>query len=775
MTESSNEQAPLTSPAGSAPTSTATPLSALSGLVRWSEDLPLWQRDALRRLYQKTCALSDTDEAELLLLCKEPYGLLAPQEIAPTAQALSSSDVPTGTTRDKAVSISSLRNPERVNALSGDQTLTFEEKGLTVVFGNNATGKSGYARILKSACRARSAEGVLANVYDEATPTEPATAEIRYAVGGSSAPAHTWKHGERSPDPLSAISVFDAKCALFHVEKKNEAAYTPLALQILRALASTCGALKKKLENEEAALSRQVPVSLREPKWNSSTKAGTLLDTLSPETDIATAKELATLTQEESTRLQMVRVQLQADPVRLAGVEESKRTRLTALITRIETLEESLNDNSLESYRLLLDDLDTKSEAARVAATGLFKDEPLPNVGSETWRALWEAARAFSKADAYPDKEFPYTNKEAVCVLCQQPFDHMAKARMGRFAAFVKANAQQMAEGAARKTRMARQDLEAAEQPRAQLRQDVALLRDEFYRKDLAHALLRFHRLAAVRRAKALRPTSIKEWPPTIHPFGPSPKGDLNTLSQTTGARIRELLASSQFEERQKLEQEQNELADRELLKTILPDVEAEIARKKKLSALKSAIDDTGTNKVTRKSTELADALITAAWRDRFLLEVSRLAVHHLRIELRREVSRDGAAQFRLVLVRNPSTSLGSVLSEGEYRCIALAAFLSELALSDHDSGIVFDDPVSSLDHDYRDFVAKRLVDLAAGRQIIVFTHDVVFLDSLSRAAKDKGVKSAFRTVSRLPDNSRSGIIEDSIPSNVAPAEDLAD
>jgi hypothetical protein len=68
------------------------------------------------------------------------------------------------------------------------------------------------------------------------------------------------------------------------------------------------------------------------------------------------------------------------------------------------------------------------------------------------------------------------------------------------------------------------------------------------------------------------------------------------------------------------------------------------------------------------------------------------------------------------------------VVSEGEYRCIALAGFLAELATASIKSALVFDDPVSSLDHIWREAVARRLVEEAKDRQVIVFTHDLVFL-----------------------------------------------
>ena len=53
-----------------------------------------------------------------------------------------------------------------MNALARDQTIEFGPS-LTIVYGANAAGKSGYARILKRACRARGAEEILGNDLEE--------------------------------------------------------------------------------------------------------------------------------------------------------------------------------------------------------------------------------------------------------------------------------------------------------------------------------------------------------------------------------------------------------------------------------------------------------------------------------------------------------------------------------------------------------------------------------------------------------------------------------
>ena len=113
-----------------------------------------------------------------------------------------------------------------------------------------------------------------------------------------------------------------------------------------------------------------------------------------------------------------------------------------------------------------------------------------------------------------------------------------------------------------------------------------------------------------------------------------------------------------------------------------------------------------------------------------------------------------GVPRFKVALTRKPTASVGQVLSEGEHRCVALAAFMAELATTENKSGIVFDDPVSSLDHMHREAVAKRLIAEAASRQVIVFTHDLAFLFELDRAAKevDPTPQVAISSVSRGSD-----------------------
>src|SRR4051812_37989623 len=123
-----------------------TAVTVLQEILEWSYDRPAWQRDALRRLVL-TGELSDGDIGELTEICKSAYGLAEQPNVTP----LTKYHVPDKKAGSAPVSLSSIFHHHGVNALAEGQTLRFGPH-LTVVYGDNAAGKTGYIRILKSAC-----------------------------------------------------------------------------------------------------------------------------------------------------------------------------------------------------------------------------------------------------------------------------------------------------------------------------------------------------------------------------------------------------------------------------------------------------------------------------------------------------------------------------------------------------------------------------------------------------------------------------------------------
>jgi energy-coupling factor transporter ATP-binding protein EcfA2 len=741
--------------------------AALEHLAKWSSSLPIWQQDALRRLYSAG-KLSDTDFSELSRLCREPYKLLEITESPVQPQPVQVSHFPSTSGPSTPITLKSIGHTQHVNALADGQALNFAESGLNIVYGDNGSGKSGYGRILKRACRARDQEEIVGNVYSPAPPGT-ASARIQFSIGGVAQAPVVWQDHAPAPDELSAISVFDSKCASIHVDGHNELAYTPAPLQLLQSLAHASRQVGDALRENKEMLERQLAAFRQRPASHVGTAVHTLVTDLSANAKMAEVRKLSELIPPDQERLQHLKRDLASDPVKQLRHCKALRQRLEALAASLKAAEGILSTVTQEELARRLKDAKDKDAAAKFAAAQAFKDEPLPMVGSQVWKALWEAARKFSSEEAYSSAGFPNTGSGAVCVLCQQPLSANAADRLTRFEMFVRQNAQRAAVQARQDVENFKKGIREAAVSTETLCEAVNLLRDELDRDAVCREVVRY---LARGRVRARRLAAIND--PVMLALDAVPNtasASLATVMEAANRRIA-ALETSNPEQRKILENELHGLLDRAWLATILADVETEITRLKKVAAFDAAIRDTDTGRITRKATEISKTLVTDTMRDAFAAEVADLGLADRRIELTQDQSGYGSTRFRVSLVRSPEASVGSVLSEGEHRCIALAAFLAELSTANSRSTVVFEDPVSSLDHNYRETVAARLVSEAAnGRQVVIFTHDIAFLMMLDDHARQKGVSPHYQTINRSADNA--GICGTGTPAKAQPAPEL--
>ncbi len=192
---------------------------------------------------------------------------------------------------------------------------------------------------------------------------------------------------------LSAVSVFDSRTANVHVENTNDLAYTPLPLRILAGLAQACQDVKAKLAAEIKALQEQTPAILSKPECKPHTPVGTLIAGLSGKTKPESVEKLAGLTAEEEARLQTLNTDLASDPARTVRQLQGQEARIKSAIEQLERLIAAATDESWAALRDAHTHLVTARSAAAAASANLFADEPLPDIGSDVWKALWEAAR----------------------------------------------------------------------------------------------------------------------------------------------------------------------------------------------------------------------------------------------------------------------------------------------------------------------------------------------------------------------------------------------
>lgn len=739
--------------------------SVLEVILEWSNGRPPWQRDALRRIVVKG-TLSEADYAELLALCKQAKGDTSTSVAAP----LEAGHLPANPGAEKAVRLLSITDVDGVNQLASGQKLEFGVAGVTIVYGDNGAGKSGYARILKKACRARQAGEIVPNAYDPDAANKTPTARIGYAVGGVDQGSIKWNNSTKPNAVLSAVNVFDGDCAAVHVREKNEVAFRPFGLDIPDELAGACQKLKEALTAEQNDFTKACAPEFLKPTWHPETKVGKILSALSDKTKLAPLDELAKLSPDELERHRRLIEDLAKDPLKAVAEQEAAAQAVRRLRLILQQAGTANAEARLIDVKSKADDARAKRAAAKLAAEAAFSDDLLPGVGGEAWRVLWNSAKAYAETDAYVGKAFPTEDADARCVLCQQALDKDARARMHNFHKFVEADTEKLAAAAEKTFSQTVQAFKvgaiSGKQTAADRRQ--VALRDA----PLGRNALRYLASIRLRRRKCI--AALSGGAELILPdLAADPADDLQKLEENLTTYAAELRTAANVDGRKKLQHECNELSDRIALSSLQAVAKEEVDRLKKLKLIGDCLKDTATAAITNLGNDIADSAITPQIRDRFQQEIVQLAGSRIRVEIVRSGGKFGSPQYQVRLYANPQTKVHTVLSEGEQTCVALAAFLTELATATHASSLVFDDPVSSLDHRWRKQVANRLVAEAKVRQIIVFTHDIVFVNDLLDKASELKVPHSAVTVAKGTDGA--GTVSEGLPWAAAKVEDRLD
>ncbi len=736
-------------------TSPPAPKSVLELILEWSlsSSRPLWQREALRRIVSRG-TLKDEDIGELVLLCKKGRG---DTTVSASCVPLAKEHLPANPGAGHNIALAAISDVSGVNQLAPDQTIPFEPNGLTIIYGDNGAGKSGYARILKRACRARHPGEIMPNAFDpNAVPGARAT--LSYIPGNEAAVSLAWQDAP-SPHPiLSAVNVFDRDCAAVHVQEKNVVSFRPFGLDIPDDLADACQRVKDTLTNEQTAHKDARHPAFSKPTWKSSTRVGAILSNLAADTDLDALALLAPVSEEERQRYQRLCEDLARDPAVAAAEQTLYADQLYSLAEGLRKVAADTSDTRLQGLKSLADDARAKRTAATLAATNAFSGSPIDGVGGTVWRALWDAARDYSEHVAYVGQAFP-PEGDAVCVLCQQPLSKIALTRLKSFDAFILDNTERQAD-------LAEQAFKDAQRKFIGERIRVSAYAGTRQRIKLSDAalgrqVLRFLASAQLRRLVCIR-AFASDAPWALPPHAASPTTSITSLEAATRAYAAELKQAADIEGRKVLEAERDDLTDRIALGELQEEAATEVRRLQALALIAKCLPDTTTTAITRLGNEIADKVITPKMRDRFYDEIVSLAANRVRVEIVRAGGRFGSPHYQIKFLANTTADVGNVLSEGEQTCIALAAFLTELATAAHKSALVFDDPVSSLDHRWRRKVAERLVAEISTRQIVVFTHDLVFLNDL-RDAAEKDLKAVqLVTLSRGP--SGAGLVTLGLP-----------
>jgi len=711
-------------------------MATIDDVIMWANSLPAWQGDVVRRLLTTgEQPLRAQEYSEIMALAKAALKLAPPPEnLKPVPPAPGKfSGAPSTTIAVKLLSIDNVRN---VNIIKAGQTQPFAESGVTVVYGDNGSGKSGYSRILKLACQARDKdERVLPNVFATATTGAP-TATLK--IKQDDKPKDIiWAQGSPADPVLTNITVFDGRCARVITDDRNEISYLPYGGDVFQKMAETVLRVKADLEAEITALT---------PVQDSAVVAGT-----------ASAKLLESLS--ETTKDEVIQAATNwtlQDELQLVAQEELARTsdstKATQEVARLDKVKGRINDAASAVDRLVAASADLTNEviqkalsevkAAQLAHESAVAErqtpEVLPGVASTNqWEILYKAAKQYSEEIAYPGESFPKTDN-AVCVLCQQPLCKEAVARFGRFKKFMVDATITVLATKRNALKLLREKAEAV----APL-SDAAIepICDELASLDVkvANDLRVYHAEANTRKTAVLSLLMEGEDPQKaalLPPWPASVEAVLRSVANTFTQKAADITNAAKPEEYKKLIVNVAELKSRKALSARKADISVFVAKARCNANLRCAAATLRTQEITRQGTTVIRKNLTPELLNAFKTELIVLGATRVPISLK--PSGDAGETTHEILLEGANTlgraRTSQILSEGEARVIAIAGFLAELQLAPHANAIVLDDPVSSLDHVFTGKIAARLAREGLTRQVIIFTHNIAFLMELEDA-----------------------------------------
>lgn len=716
-------------------------MDVVQEIAVWAKKLPLWQSDALRRIFtnDKLSARDEEEILEMLLVANNVPGTKTPSPVPiPFSEIVQESTTPA-----RKVLLRELHSIVGVNALIPNQSIKFALDGLTVIYGENGAGKSGYARVLKHACHAREkAAPILSDVRQQKKIKPSATIEISV---GEEEIAMRWEADSPPSDILAQIAVFDSHCARVFIDDANEAVYLPYGLDVFGRLAQICRSLKNKVAALLAVIPKELSII---NEFKPTTNAGAFVRQLTASSDLKRLDILSHWDDKKLNRLRELRTIVRNaeanSPMLRATQLRREKARFEQLAEKVSAITASFSTQAIDNLKKLTEVADLAAKAAQLASTQAFADIPIPQIGNDPWRILFDAAKEFSSQIAYPGEEFPVTRDGAVCVLCQQPLSNITAQRLQRFREFILNDAVSKKADADAALRMAIEAFAVVDVDYL-VKNETLLGEVQEHDDSLATNVDIFFKCASKYKQALTRAIKTSTWDslPKLPAF------NQEALTKAAGAlevQAAKYDKADNPDELRRLQAELADLEDCERLSKHADGVRTFIKDKKTEAALRKCESELNTTSITRFGSELMEKVITERLTHALDQELCYFDLPCIRPQLHKSGER-GKIKHKLVIHANNRSS--EILSEGEQRVVAIAAFLAELSTCPTKSPIVFDDPVSSLDHMYRERVAERLVAEARNRQVVVFTHDIVMLLALERECAEQQIPFLRHTVRR--------------------------
>lgn len=616
--------------------------------------------------------------------------------------------------------LSKLENVEGVNALLEGQSIEFSPN-LTIIYGSNGSGKSGYTRLLKNVFYSKSKEKILSNIYSTDI-VKPVNANFIFKSEGNEISV---SYNNNDHSIFEQFSVFDGKSAVKHIESKNEFEFKPAGLNFFGKFADALSHVEKKLNNEVTIKQQGTNINNLLMLFDGNSEVTEAIQAINTDKGFENLSKIASYTEKNTKEKESV--QKKYEELQIASTKKDQEIRNLNTIKKlllqvkqsVEKFNQYFSNEMFEKANQAIIECLEKEEIAKNEGVENFKTDNLNGIGTSEWKNFILSAEKFALLQENGNSHYP--KNEDHCLFCQQKLSEPAQKLIINYRKFIESVSEKKAAELQNKLNKAKKlydDLDFNLFPPNNILTNWLIENYPIELEIIKHSIEK-QQILAEKICSDIQNKVVNEKVGVL-----IETNIFETIEIELEKSLTILNTGNQFKDLERLRNSIINLEHKEKLSLHFPKFENYFNMQVWLNKASKA--NFPKQKITLKEKELSSKYFSENYVSIFNNECQKLN-GDFGIEINR-TSTAGKSYRQLRLKgKNPNT----ILSEGEQKVIATADFLAEMKLSEINRGIIFDDPVTSLDDKRKNEIATRLVEEAELRQVIIFTHDLVFVSNL--------------------------------------------
>lgn len=646
------------------------------------------------------------------------------------------SDIDRNDEDKQVLTIDEIRTPRNINALSSDINFSLGKK-LNVFYGENGSGKSSYVRMFrKFADNYFTSEKdltIIPNVYMEQSSEETIeqVVETTYSLGEQKKKEVVDINQRHAV--LCKINVFDSDSIVPLINNDLNFSILPKGFENFQITSDlldtlrieTLKAIEYMSESQNKIFMDSSNDFIREELDNilGNVKAtGELNGYL--ESNYPKSKEYEDVVREIDVQITELESSNPRDKIIILNAQ---KTKIFSIMKSIENLSVLLNQKNLTKVNKLIVDFEEKIVEEREFNQSFKKRISFLEVVNSEWLEFINAGKHYF--DSINKKQI---NSNEPCIFCSTPLNSTNVILIESYIKQVSNSNREKLDSIEKEIR----NHDITNMMKLLVKEEEALFESEKFIEKIKSTMQLLNRNidifnASLKEKKTIGAEVILDVTDVMEAIKLEIEALNSRIENLSRSKIEtgELIAS--------LKSSKVHVQKNEKLHNLTEQLEKWLSLQENIEKYKKIKGKFSTKMLTRKQAEAFKVIVQEEYIKTFRKFSKDLKVSNVNLKL---IPKKGET-LRKKFVASEKYKVTQIMSEGEQRAIAMAEFATDLTMRNDFNTVLFDDPVTSLDYKRTELIANLIYELSKDRQILVFTHNIMFyymLYNISEKPTDK-------------------------------------